>query len=123
MKVELSIERERPANPIVNLGKAGRVAAAAAANPAPAPAPAATDAGDPERDAPRIDAAIEAANRSMQNVATNLQFEKDVSSGKLVVRVIDTDTQQVLRQMPSEEMLAMGKALERLKGLMIHLKV
>ena len=121
MKVELSIERERPAAPLGGLGKVGRAAAPAA--PAPAPEPAVSNPGDQQRDAPQIDAAIEAANRSMQNVATNLQFEKDVSSGKVVVRVIDTDTQQVLRQMPSEEMLAMGKALERLKGLMIHLKV
>lgn len=121
MKVELSIARERPPMPLGNLGKTGRAAAPATA--APAPAPAIHNTGDQQRDTPQIDAAIEAANRSMQNVATNLQFEKDLSSGKVVVRVIDTDTQQVLRQMPSEEMLAMGKALERLKGLMIHLKV
>ena len=121
MKVELSIERERPPTPIVNVGKAGR--ATAPATPAPAPEPAISNTGDHEHDAAQIDAAIAAANRSMQNVATNLQFEKDLTSGKVVVRVIDTDTQQVLRQMPSEEMLAMGKALERLKGLMIHLKV
>lgn len=119
MKVELSIERERPPMPLVNVGKAGRATAPAT----PAPEPAISNTGDHERDAPQIDAAIAAANRSMRNVATNLQFEKDLTSGKVVVRVIDTDTQQVLRQMPSEEMLAMGKALERLKGLMIHLKV
>lgn len=117
MKVELSIERERPPMPLGNIGKSGRAAAPAT------PAPAINNSDAAGRDAPQIDAAIEAANRSMRNVATNLQFEKDLSSGKVVVRVIDTDTQQVLRQMPSEEMLAMGKALERLKGLMIHLKV
>ena len=121
MKVELSIERERPPMPLGNIGKPGRTAAVAAATPAAEPP--AISTGDHEHDAPQIDAAIAAANRSMQNVATNLQFEKDLTSGKVVVRVIDTDTQQVLRQMPSEEMLAMGKALERLKGLMIHLKV
>lgn len=73
--------------------------------------------------AQEVDAAIKAANQSMQSVATNLKFEKDTATGKTVVRVIDSETQQVLRQMPSEEMLAMSKALDRLQGLMVHLKV
>lgn len=68
----------------------------------------------------QVDAAIDAANQSMRQIATNLKFEKDTSSGKMVVRVVDTETQQVLRQMPSEEMLAVGKALDRLQGLMVH---
>lgn len=77
----------------------------------------------PAADAAEVDAAIKAANQSMQSVATNLKFEKDTTTGKTVVRVIDSETQQILRQMPSEEMLAMSKALDRLQGLMVHLKV
>jgi flagellar protein FlaG len=41
----------------------------------------------------------------------------------MVVRVIDSETQKVLRQMPSEEMLSLAKAMDRMRGLMIHLKV
>jgi flagellar protein FlaG len=77
----------------------------------------------PAAGAAEVDAAIEAANHSMRSVATNLKFEKDTTTGKTVVRVIDSETQQILRQMPSEEMLAMSKALDRLQGLMVHLKV
>jgi len=88
---------------------------AAEAQPAPTPRGPA--------DAAEVDAAIKAANQSMQSVATNLKFEKDTTTGKTVVRVIDSETQQILRQMPSEEMLAMSKALDRLQGLMVHLKV
>ena len=107
----------------------------AEARPARAPArPApATDAGvaaagapavpDPQSVNAQVDAAISAANQSMRSVATNLRFEKDSDSGKIVVRVIDSETQQVLRQMPSEEMLAMSKALDRLQGLMVRHKV
>jgi flagellar protein FlaG len=83
------------------------------------PPEAASVATDPAE----VDAAITAANQAVQSVATNLKFEKDSASGKTVVRVIDSETQQVLRQMPSEEMLAMSKALDRLHGLMVHLKV
>lgn len=77
----------------------------------------------PAAGAVEVDAAIEAANQSMRTVATNLKFEKDTTTGKTVVRVIDSETQKILRQMPSEEMLAMSKALDRLQGLMVHLKV
>ena len=113
MKIESSTER-------------APVPAAAGARPErppPAPAPLAVATPALQPSAPQVDAAIEAANRSMQAVATNLKFEKDNTSGKIVVRVIDSETQQVLRQMPSEEMLSMSKALDSLKGLMVHLKV
>ena len=86
-------------------------------------APVAPAAYVPEVAQIHLDDAIARTNASMRSVATNLQFEKDSSSGKTVVRVIDSETQQVLRQMPSEEMLAMSKALDRLQGLMVHLRV
>ena len=71
----------------------------------------------------RIDEALTAVNRFLKPVATNLRFVKDDSSGRMMVRVIDAETQKVLRQMPTEEVLAMNKALDHLQGLMIKLKV
>ena len=71
----------------------------------------------------RIDDALTAVNRFLKPVATNLRFVKDDSSGRMIVRVIDAETQKVLRQMPTEEVLAMNKALDHLQGLMIKLKV
>jgi flagellar protein FlaG len=67
--------------------------------------------------------AVKAANEAVRQVATNLKFETDDSTGAMVVRVIDSETQKVLRQMPSEEMLSLAKAMDRMRGLMIHLKV
>ena len=95
-----------------------------AAKPAidPAHSPQAAPAGLAASES-EVDAAIHAANQQVQTVATNLKFEKDSTSGKLVVRVVDSETQQILRQMPSEEMLAMSKALDRLQGLMVRHKV
>ena len=71
----------------------------------------------------RIDEALNAINRFLQPVATNLRFVKDDSTGRLIVRVIDAETQKVLHQMPTEEVLAMNKALDHLQGLMVKLKV
>ncbi len=114
MKVESASDR-----PVAEMRQA-RVhpQAAPAIEPVRAPAQPAAAANEAQ-----VDAAIHAANQSVQSVATNLKFEKDNTSGKLVVRVIDSETQQILRQMPSEEMLAMSKALDRLQGLMVHHKV
>ena len=113
MKIELSTERAPAASAAGPRPERPPPSIALPVEPAPAVQPS----------MPQVDAAIEAANRSVQAVATNLKFEKDTTSGKIVVRVIDSETQQVLRQMPSEEMLSMSKALDSLKGLMVHLKV
>ncbi len=40
--------------------------------------------------------------------------------GKVVVQVVDARTQTVIRQMPSEELLAIAKALDRVQGLLVH---
>ena len=118
MKIDSTTERPAPVTqtpPRVRIAPdhaATSALDAKAVNPKPAPA-----------DPAQVDAAIDAANQSMRKIATNIQFEKDASSGQIVVRVVDTETQQVLRQMPSEEMLAVGKALDRLQGLMVHHKV
>lgn len=84
------------------------------------PAPA---TGTQATDDARIDEALNSVNRFLQPVATNLRFVKDDSSGRLIVRVIDAETQKVLRQMPTEEVLTMNKALDHLQGLMVKLKV
>ena len=38
----------------------------------------------------------------------------------MVVKVVDVDSHQVLRQIPNEEVLAMSKTLDRLQGLVIR---
>jgi flagellar protein FlaG len=70
-----------------------------------------------------IQDAVKSANEAVRQVATNLQFQTDESSGQLVVKVVDAETQKVLRQMPSEEMLSLAKAMDRMRGLMIQTKV
>jgi hypothetical protein len=40
-------------------------------------------------------------------------------TGQLVVKIIDRTTKEVIRQMPSEEMLAIAKTLDSIKGLFV----
>jgi len=84
------------------------VVARAAAAPPPAPDPTAL------RDA------VASANKVMQALSNSLEFSLDPESGNTVVRVIDSATQQVIRQIPSEEMMSIARALDRLQGLLLN---
>ncbi len=61
---------------------------------------------------------VEKINKTIQALARNLQFSVDEDTKMNVVKVIDTDTKDVIRQFPSEEALAIAKALDKLQGLL-----
>ena len=50
----------------------------------------------------------------------SLQFSIDQDSGRTVVKVVDVQTNAVLRQIPSEEMLELAKDLDRMQGLLVR---
>jgi flagellar protein FlaG len=39
-----------------------------------------------------------------------------------VVKIIDSATRDLVRQIPMEEMLVLAKSLDQLKGLLLHTK-
>lgn len=67
--------------------------------------------------------AVAKVSQFVDAFSTSLQFTVDKESGKTVVKVIDQDTNQVVRQFPSEEMLAISHALTRIEGLLFSKKV
>jgi flagellar protein FlaG len=67
-----------------------------------------------------MEKAIAALDKLVAPSARALEFSLDDASGQVVVRVIDAETRMVLRQMPSEEVLAIARELDRLKGLLIR---
>lgn len=56
----------------------------------------------------------------VQSMSSDLQFSVDDTSGSFVIKVVDRSTKQVIRQIPSEEMLEIAKALDRLQGLLVR---
>lgn len=78
--------------------------------------------GEAANDPAAIDDAIKAANEAAKRAGTNVEFAKDDDSGRVVIRIIDSETQKVLRQFPSEEMLQLGKALDGVRGRLIQSK-
>jgi flagellar protein FlaG len=61
-------------------------------------------------------------NEFIKPLNNSLQFNIDDDTGKTVVKVIDTATKEVIRQFPSEEMLSIAKAIDKMQGLLIHQK-
>ena len=66
--------------------------------------------------------AVEKIQKFVSNTASDIQFSLDEDSGMTVVKVIDRSTKDVIRQIPSKEMLELAQALERLQGLLIRQK-
>ncbi|AMK77768.1 MULTISPECIES: flagellar protein FlaG [Methylomonas] len=60
--------------------------------------------------------AADKGNSLLQSVNRNLQFKVDDSTKELVVKVVDSETGDVVRQIPSEEMLAFIRRMQELDG-------
>lgn len=58
----------------------------------------------------------------INTVAQNLQFAIDEDSGRILIRLIDNNTKEVIRQIPSKEILEIAKTLDKLQGLLISKK-
>jgi flagellar protein FlaG len=65
---------------------------------------------------------VKAVNDFVNPFNNSLQFSIDKDSDTMVVKVIDASTKEVIKQIPSEEMLALAKALDQLKGLLVKQK-
>ncbi len=51
-----------------------------------------------------------------ENGIYSVRFENDERSKQLIVKIVDNETQEVIRQVPAEELLGMKAALAELQG-------
>lgn len=71
----------------------------------------------------QVQQAAQMIGKAIQTFSRNLEFSVDEAAvGKTVVKVVDKETGDMIRQIPSEEALAIAKALDRLQGLLIRQK-
>lgn len=89
---------------------------------------AAAEPAAPSAFAVQADAAVEAVaqlNAFLRHERLNLEFSVDEGSGRVVIRITDTDTDQLVRQIPSEEVLTIARHLAEgseagtLRGLLV----
>jgi flagellar protein FlaG len=69
-----------------------------------------------------LQAVVEKIQKFVSEAASDIKFSIDEDSGRTVVKVIDRETQDVIRQIPSQEMLDLAKALDKLQGLLLKQK-
>ena len=71
-------------------------------------------------DMQQVRTAIEDVKKALLPVANELSFSIDQDSGRTLVRIVDLQTDEVIRQIPSEEIVRISKALDRLQGLLLN---
>ncbi len=52
----------------------------------------------------------------------SVRFEKDQDMNKFIVKVVDSETNEVVRQIPPEELLELTKTLNELQGNIVDTK-
>lgn len=90
-------------------GVAGRLLPDAASAPVPTPSPA-------------LDQAIARANAAAREAGKTITFSLDRELNKVVVKVVDGTTNEVIRQMPTEEMVEISKSIRDMQGLMLRIR-
>ncbi|CAN5233967.1 N/A [soil metagenome] len=66
--------------------------------------------------------AVKSLNRAMENFSHGLEFSVDEDSHRTVIKVVDANTKELIRQIPSVEILEIAKALDQAQGLLIRQK-
>lgn len=67
-----------------------------------------------------LDKAVASMSSFIQSVQRNLDFSVDDTSGEVVIKVVDTESGRLVRQIPSEEALRLSEKLEELRSLMFE---
>ena len=61
---------------------------------------------------------VDDLNGLAQSVQRQLEFTVDGDNGKVIVMVVDADTKEVIREIPSEEIRNMQKQLREVSEMM-----
>jgi flagellar protein FlaG len=63
-----------------------------------------------------LEQTVQDLNSLVQDLQRQVRFSLDDDSGELVVKVVDRETDDVIRQLPSEEVLQLRDRLEQASG-------
>jgi flagellar protein FlaG len=82
-----------------------------------------SDVAEESVEAPSLDEALAQLQEFSRNMRRSLDFSVDSESGRSVVRVMDVETDQVVRQIPTEEAINIARNIERIKGILFEEQV
>jgi flagellar protein FlaG len=64
--------------------------------------------------------AVADLNKVAQAASQGVRFSVDEDTGRTVVKVVDTQTDKVLRQIPTVEALKLWRSIEQMQGVMLR---
>jgi flagellar protein FlaG len=71
----------------------------------------------------QLQSSVERLNQAMKQSNTNLQFSIDSDSKRMLIRVVDTNTGDTIKQIPSKEVIAISQAIDQFQqGLLLRQK-
>ena len=118
----LSAVKPRTADAGTTSGNAGAPAVAQAQLAQPRPEVQAVQQPTAPQEQENLEQTLQGAQEAAEAAGANLQFTIDKDSGKTIVKVVDTQTSEVIRQIPSEELLALARSMSKTEGLLISQK-
>ncbi len=72
----------------------------------------------------QVQKAVDEMRKSLsESGSSNLQFAIDDESGETIVRVTELKTGELIRQIPSKEMVELAKSLDRMQGMLLRQQV
>lgn len=72
--------------------------------------------------ADQVQKALNEINKVLCGLSISVQFQVDPNYKEVIIKVVDQDTGKVIRQFPSEDVVRISKAMDRLTGLLIEHK-
>lgn len=67
-----------------------------------------------------VDNVVQSLNSMAQNLHRELLFSVDEDSGETIIKVVDKETDEVVREIPSEEVRQMRARLKEAAGIIFH---
>ncbi|MCC7136249.1 MAG: flagellar protein FlaG [Nitrosomonas sp.] len=68
----------------------------------------------------QVEDAVKQIEQFTQSVAQNLKFSIDEDTGKTVVKIMDSQTNELIRQIPSEEAINIARTLGKIEGVLFN---
>ena len=102
------------ARPVAATGAATRQELPSSGQPVPPVSPALSAA--------EVKEAVQRLNVYVQTLRRDLQFRVDESTSRVIVTVVDSETKEVIRQIPTEEALSVARTLEQMAGVLLDTK-
>lgn len=69
-----------------------------------------------------IDRTLEQINESMRAWSTGIRFSMDEDAGRLVISIVDSSTDEIIRTVPSDAVLRIAKMIVKLQGAAVNTK-